>query len=285
MPRPLIDIIEDADLDELNAALAAGANVNEKYTDNVTPLIAVARRQLVRMTDWSPRSHSVTFATALLDAGADVNAAEKTGWSSLNWAVAATDLELVRLLVARGAEQEVAVKNDFMETGWERGDTAPQYVENMIRDMEGCAKADYELEELAQWRNIAAALGGDAAEVAEAAPSELPVEGRWNLVEVEYLAAEDDDDGGFGDDGEGEVMSAEELGLTTAHIEFGADGSFVGEYYNEERGSWRLRDGAIVLEREHDAPESLRQKSDRLVRPKHDPEHGRDMELIYERVT
>ena len=105
--------------------------------------------------------------------------------------------------------------------------------------------------------------------------------GRWRLVEVEYLPS--DDDGGFADEGEGDVMSACALGLDDGFLEFAGDGTFRGQYWGPEEGTWRIDGGKVVLERAHYAPLRLTVRGDSLWRPDEDEEHGREMEIFYEK--
>jgi hypothetical protein len=107
--------------------------------------------------------------------------------------------------------------------------------------------------------------------------------GRWVPAEVEYLPVEDgEDDGGFSDEGEGETMSAADLGLNTDWIEFSADGAFRGSFWgSEETGSWQLREGALVVARVDNEPVTWRAGANALVRPSRDEEHGRSYEVRY----
>ena len=76
--------------------------------------------------------------------------------------------------------------------------------------------------------------------------------GRWRLVEVEYLPS--DDDGGFADEGEGDVMSAGALGLDDGFLEFAGDGTFRGQYWGPEEGTWRIDGGKVSFDLTADAP-------------------------------
>jgi len=87
------------------ALLEGGADANITNPEGETPLMAVAR------------TGHVEAATLLLDAGADVNAIELWGQqSALMWAAAQKQPEMIKLLIARGADVDArgAIRN------WER---------------------------------------------------------------------------------------------------------------------------------------------------------------------
>ncbi len=91
--------------DVIAALLEGGADANITNPEGETPLMAVAR------------TGHVEAATLLLDAGADVNAIELWGQqSALMWAAAQKQPEMIKLLIARGANVDArgAVRN------WER---------------------------------------------------------------------------------------------------------------------------------------------------------------------
>jgi ankyrin repeat protein len=91
--------------DVVAALLEGGADANITNPEGETPLMAVAR------------TGNVNAATLLLDAGADVNAVELWGQqSALMWAAAQKQPEMIKLLIARGADVDArgAVRN------WER---------------------------------------------------------------------------------------------------------------------------------------------------------------------
>jgi ankyrin repeat protein len=89
----------------IGALLKGGADADAANPEGETPLMAVAR------------TGNLEAATLLLDAGADVNAIELWGQqSALMWAAAQHQPEMVKLLIARGADVDArgAVRN------WER---------------------------------------------------------------------------------------------------------------------------------------------------------------------
>jgi ankyrin repeat protein len=77
----------------IEALLEGGAQADAKNPEGETALMAVAR------------TGNVEAAAALLDAGADVNAIEQWGGqSALMWAAAQSQPEMVKFLIAKGAE-------------------------------------------------------------------------------------------------------------------------------------------------------------------------------------
>jgi hypothetical protein len=110
--------------------------------------------------------------------------------------------------------------------------------------------------------------------------------GTWSIVEVEYLPTEEgEDDGGFSDEGEGETISAKKLGIDGNTISFAPDGKFTGTFWGSgEEGTWRLADGDLEVTPLYDDAEQWSVRAARLIRPDFDEEHGRHMEIAYERA-
>lgn len=108
----ILDAAKKGDVAAITAALDAGADINEMDAF-AAPLYHAVNRQ------------HVDAAELLIERGADVNAATKTGGTPLMAAVAKGRLELVKLLLAHGADPNptggkqaplhVAVKNGCLE--------------------------------------------------------------------------------------------------------------------------------------------------------------------------
>ncbi|MSV35993.1 MAG: ankyrin repeat domain-containing protein [Bryobacterales bacterium] len=91
---------------------SGGANPNDKLPNGETPLMLAAR------------AGSLSAMKALLDAGADVNAAEALrGTTALMWAAEQKHPEAVRLLIARGAD--VNARSAVVEQRGARPNVAP----------------------------------------------------------------------------------------------------------------------------------------------------------------
>lgn len=111
---------------------------------------------------------------------------------------------------------------------------------------------------------------------------EASLVGRWILVDVHYPPVDDDeDDGGFADEGEGSYHTAEQMGLAEAFLDFAADGTFTSMLYDELAGRWRMDGEAVTLEETGDEDESLELKGGLLERPEFDEEHGRPLVRRY----
>jgi ankyrin repeat protein len=102
---PLAEAAIGGYADVIGVLLKGGADANLPNNEGETALMAVAR------------TGNVEAATLLLDAGADVNAIELWGQqSALMWAAAQKQPQMIKLLIARGADVNArgAVRN------WER---------------------------------------------------------------------------------------------------------------------------------------------------------------------
>lgn len=87
---PLLFAAQQGDLESAKLLIGAGANVNDRSPAGMSALVVAAH------------SGHGTLAAYLLDKGADANAADG-GYAALHSAVLRGDLELVKALVARGA--------------------------------------------------------------------------------------------------------------------------------------------------------------------------------------
>jgi cytochrome c len=90
------DAAKKGDIAAITAALDAGANVNEPDAFTTLLYYAVSRQH-------------IDAAKLLIDRGADVNAGSKVAGPPLKAAVAKSNIELITLLLAHGADPNVAV--------------------------------------------------------------------------------------------------------------------------------------------------------------------------------
>lgn len=97
--KELLEAAGDGDLDKVQEALGAGANVNAKDENGWTPLLRA-----------SGQGH-IDVVRALIQAGADLDWQARTGQSALNVAAFAGHTEIVRTLIQAGADVNAQSKN------------------------------------------------------------------------------------------------------------------------------------------------------------------------------
>jgi ankyrin repeat protein len=102
MPESLLDAVTAGDAARARALLAAGADSNARNGDGATALMLAAH------------SGGLDLVRLLLDAGAAVNATDERGWSALMQAVYNADLdrgfaEVAQALIDAGANVEAAI--------------------------------------------------------------------------------------------------------------------------------------------------------------------------------
>jgi ankyrin repeat protein len=88
----LADAVFLADLDEVRALLAEGADPEARDEDDRTPLLAAVA------------AANAALVAVLLEAGADPNARDADGWTPLHLASQRRDLRIAWLLVHHGAD-------------------------------------------------------------------------------------------------------------------------------------------------------------------------------------
>ena len=98
--------------------LATGADPNGHDNDGFPPLIAALCKTHPH-AGTRARDDVVEVLTRLLDAGADPNQRGLNDWTALHFAVHETNVEAVRLLLARGADRELRTRIDDYETALE----------------------------------------------------------------------------------------------------------------------------------------------------------------------
>ena len=95
--------------------LAIGADPNGHDNDGFPPLLAALCKTHPQPGS-TPRSDVVEVMARLLDAGADPNQRGLNDWTALHMAVHETNVEAVRLLLARGADRELRTRIDDCDT-------------------------------------------------------------------------------------------------------------------------------------------------------------------------
>ncbi len=107
-------------IEEVRAALDAGADVNRRGAGGESPLLAAVRRG------------ALDIATLLLDRGAEVDRRDDFGNTPLMLAAARGQVEMVRLLLARGARPDVANRWDLGPADWARWAEAGAEIEALL---------------------------------------------------------------------------------------------------------------------------------------------------------
>jgi hypothetical protein len=95
--------------------LAIGADPNGHDNDGFPPLLAALCKTHPQPGS-KPRSDVVDVMARLLYAGADPNQRGLNDWTALHFAVHETNVEAVRLLLARGADCELRTRIDDCDT-------------------------------------------------------------------------------------------------------------------------------------------------------------------------
>ena len=98
--------------------LALGADPNGHDNDGFPPLIAALCKTHPQAGSLT-RTDVVEMMARLLDAGADPNQRGFNDWTALHFAVHETNVEAVRLLLARGADRELRTRIDDCDTALE----------------------------------------------------------------------------------------------------------------------------------------------------------------------
>jgi uncharacterized protein len=113
---PLVRAAKGGDTRAVKALLEKHADVDLATADGITPLIAAAgvgSRDNDTRGRYKTEEDAIASVTLLLDAGADVNAADNRGQTALHGAAFWGWTKLVRLLADRGANVDVKDRRGF----------------------------------------------------------------------------------------------------------------------------------------------------------------------------
>ena len=113
--------VVEGDVESLRGLLEGGADVDERDSKGLTPLMLAALNRRVDIVE------------VLLEYGADVEAEDKSGWRPLRYAIKGGDAGVVKLLLEHGADLHVEYKDGWspLEAAVERGDG--ELVELLLR--------------------------------------------------------------------------------------------------------------------------------------------------------
>jgi ankyrin repeat protein len=143
---PLLFAAREGDVESARTLVSAGADVNVTTPEGETPLIIAAGSRIgVSTADYhfvvSPSGHEA-IALHLVDKGADLNRANSFGLTALHFAVDTRKIELVRTLLARGANPNPQIskalpfrRGDYVGRAGHRGAT-PFWLAAMAADVE-----------------------------------------------------------------------------------------------------------------------------------------------------
>lgn len=107
-PHGLADAVLMNDLEAVKALIAKGADVMELDTRP-----QVAGRNGRRPLNWAAFDNRTDIIQVLIDAGADVNATNLSGFTPLHHAAESGSLEAAELLLKQGAKLELKAKNGY----------------------------------------------------------------------------------------------------------------------------------------------------------------------------
>lgn len=110
----LIDAAAAGDAQAVEAALAAGVDVNARDADGTTPLMHAARG---RGPNFTPTDHA-EVVELLIQRGADVNAKTDTGFVALFWAARYGHDGAAKVLIDRGADVNARDKDGITALKW-----------------------------------------------------------------------------------------------------------------------------------------------------------------------
>jgi len=102
----LVNAARLGNIDNVQALIDAGADVNVQSNNGYTALI------------WAVRKNSLPIAQALLAAGANINLQDYVGCTALIWAVRYNSLPIVQALLAAGADVNVEDSSGHSSLWW-----------------------------------------------------------------------------------------------------------------------------------------------------------------------
>jgi ankyrin repeat protein len=113
----LMNGVRSGDVKAVEAALGAGADVNARDADGITPLMHAARGDRPEIANPGPTDHP-EVVELLINRGADVNAKTDSGFVALFWAARYGHAGVAKVLIAHGAEVNAKDKDGLTALKW-----------------------------------------------------------------------------------------------------------------------------------------------------------------------
>jgi ankyrin repeat protein len=113
----LIEAAQSGDVKAVEAALDAGADVNARDGDGITPLMHATRGERPEIANPASSDHP-EVAELLIRRGADVNAKTDSGFAALIWAARYGHEGVAKVLITHGADVNAKDKEGMTALRW-----------------------------------------------------------------------------------------------------------------------------------------------------------------------
>ena len=113
----LLEAVQVGDVKMAEALLDAGAEVNRRDADGITPLMQAARGERPIITDPAPTDHP-EVVELLIKRGADVNAKTDSGFEALFWAARYGHVRTAKVLIDHGADVKAKDRQGLTALKW-----------------------------------------------------------------------------------------------------------------------------------------------------------------------